>query len=80
MTTSADLAALDRAGLVALWSDLFGDRVPPKMSQQMQRRFLAFALQSRRHGGLSAAHLARISRIAQGEDRKATQSIQRDTL
>ena len=69
MTPLAELAAMDRTGLATLWSDLLGGDVPPKMSQQMQRRFLAFELQAKAEGGLSAALVARLTRIAQGEER-----------
>ena len=58
MISLADLEAMDRAGLAALWSDLIGGDVPPNMSQPMQRRFLAFEVQTRRHGGLPPALLA----------------------
>ena len=44
MTNLADLETMDRAGLSQLWSDLLGGDVPPKMSQPMQRRFLAFEM------------------------------------
>ena len=75
MTPLAELAAMDRTGLATLWSDLLGGDVPPKMSQQMQRRFLAFELQARSEGGLSAALVARLTRIAQGEERKPSQVL-----
>jgi Protein of unknown function (DUF2924) len=76
MTTLADLEAMDRAGLARLWSDLFGGEVPACMSQPMQRRFLAFELQAKREGGLPAALRARLDRIAAGEERKASPTLQ----
>lgn len=76
MITLADLEAMDRTGLATLWSDLLGGEVPANMSQPMQRRYLAFALQARCHGGLPPALSARLARIAQGEERKASPRIQ----
>lgn len=61
-TEIAELATMDRPGLIALWQDLFGRPVPKGLSRSFLRRFLAFELQSRRHGGVSrraAAELAR---------------------
>ena len=72
MTRVADLEALDRAGLAALWSDLLGGDVPAKMSQPMQRRFLAFEMQAAGQGGLPPALVARLERIGRGEERRAT--------
>ena len=71
MTALADLEVMDRAGLARLWSDLLGGQVPPKMSQPMQRRFLAYEMQARDLGDLPPALVARLERIAQGEERKA---------
>ena len=71
MTTLAGLEGMDRAGLARLWSDLLGGEVPPKMSQPMQRRFLAYAMQERDQGGLPPALIARFERLARGEDRNA---------
>ena len=75
MTTLADLDIMDRAGLAQLWSDLLGGGVPPKMSQPMQRRFLAFEMQARMSGGVHPALVARIERIAQGDARKAAPNV-----
>lgn len=72
MTTLADLDGMDRAGLSQLWSNLLCSEVPPKMSQPMQRRFLAYEIQARHHGGLPPALVARLERIAQGDARKAS--------
>lgn len=76
MTTLADLDTMDRAALARLWSDLIGGDVPPAMSQPMQRRFLAFELQARREGGMTAALRARLERITQGQERKAAPTLQ----
>jgi hypothetical protein len=76
MTTLADLDVMDRAGLARLWSDLIGGTVPACMSQPMQRRFLAFELQAKLEGGLPAALRARLDRIAAGNERKASPTLQ----
>jgi hypothetical protein len=76
MTTLADLDAMDRAALARLWSDLIGGDVPASMSQPMQRRFLAFELQAKSEGGLPATLRARLDRIAEGEERKASPTLQ----
>jgi hypothetical protein len=47
-----DLEAMDRPALLALWQDLFGEPAPRMLSQAFLRRFIAFELQARRHGGL----------------------------
>lgn len=76
MTTLADLDAMDRAGLARLWSDLLGGDVPAQMSQPMQRRFIAFEMQARAEVGLPAALRARLDRIAAGEERKPSPTLQ----
>jgi len=72
MTSLVDLEAMNRMDLARLWADLIGGDVPASMSQPMQRRFLAFDLQARASGGLPPALLARLDRIAAGEERKAS--------
>ena len=67
---------MDRAALARLWSDLFGGPVPPRMSQLLQRRFFAHALQSKTAGDLAVAVAARLDRIADGKERKATPALQ----
>ena len=52
MPTVAEIEAMDRAALLAAWSDLVGSRVPKGLSQPFLRRFLAFEVQARRGGGL----------------------------
>ena len=75
MTRLADLETMDRAKLSQLWSELLGGGVPRKMSQPMQRRFLAYEMQARDQGGLHPALVARLERIAQGDERKASPSL-----
>jgi len=75
MKSLADLVAMDRADLARLWSELLGGEVPANMSQPMQRRFLAFEMQAKVEGGLTPALLARLDRIAAGEERKASPAM-----
>ncbi len=55
MTKTSDvahLAAMGRSDLVTLWQQLFDQPAPAMLSQPFLRRFIAFEMQSRRHGGL----------------------------
>ena len=70
--STADLEAMDRDGLLGLWQDCFGGPAPKGMSLTFLRRFLAFDLQARSQGGLSAPLLAKLGRIEAGQDRTAT--------
>ena len=54
----ADLETVDRAALVAAWSDILGTPVPKGMSMSFLRRFLATEIQTRRSGGV-ARHVAK---------------------
>jgi Protein of unknown function (DUF2924) len=76
MSTLTGLEAMDREGLARLWKDLIGGPVPAGMSQKMQRRFLAFEIQAKVEGGLPVALRVRLDRIAAGEERKATPTLQ----
>ena len=56
-TTEIDLTeleALDRGALAAHWTEFFGQPAPRRLSRSFLRRFIAFELQARKHGGLSA--------------------------
>lgn len=53
-----DLDAMDRAALLAAWSEIFGSPAPKGISRTFLRRFISFELQARRGGGLSKATLA----------------------
>jgi hypothetical protein len=67
---------MDRAALARLWTSTLGGPVPPNMSQGLQRRFLANALQIRAAGDVPAALAARLDRIAAGKEREATPTLQ----
>ncbi|WP_377189756.1 DUF2924 domain-containing protein [Ruegeria meonggei] len=58
----ADLAAMGRSDLVTLWQQLFNQPAPAMLSQPFLRRFIAFEMQSRRHGGLSRQVKAKLEK------------------
>lgn len=63
----ADLAAMSRSDLVTLWQHLFDQPAPAMLSQPFLRRFVAFEMQSRRHGGLPRQVKAT---LAKGSEKK----------
>lgn len=52
--TVAEIAAMGRDGLVAHWVALTGAPPPPRTSTPLIRRVVAFEIQARASGGLSA--------------------------
>jgi len=58
--TVAEIEAMDRAALMAAWSDLFRSPVTKGLSQSFLRRFLAFEVQARQLGGLPKRFLANL--------------------
>jgi hypothetical protein len=50
--TVAEIEIMDRAALVAAWSQVFRTSVPKGLSKALMRRFLAIEVQARRRGGL----------------------------
>ena len=54
------LAALDRASLQQLWRELWERPAPPKASRSLLLYGLAYRLQERTYGGLSAASRRRL--------------------
>ena len=58
------IEAMDRAALIAAWSDIFDKPVPKSLSQPFLRRFLAFEVQARRFGGLPKNFLKDLARQA----------------
>ena len=74
MIRTEDLEAMDRAALLAAWSDLFGSPPPKKIGRPLLLLFLAFELQAREAGGLPksvAAQLARSGRSGRAPGRPA---------
>ena len=66
MTDLAAIERADRQGLASLWMHLIGGPVPARMSQSVQRHFVAFALQARLTGGLPAGLSRRLALVAAG--------------
>ena len=58
------IEAMDRAALIATWSDFFGTPVPKNLSRPFLRRFLAFEVQARQFGGLPKTFLKDLQRQA----------------
>lgn len=56
------IQAMDRAALIATWSDLFDAPVPKHLSQAFLRRFLAFEVQARQFGELPKTFLKNLER------------------
>ena len=75
MTVISDLAQMDRLALGQLWLQLIGGAVPPHMSQVIQRRFLAYALQAREQGDVSALIANRFDRVVSGDSRPVTPAL-----
>ncbi len=65
--TVADIEAMDRAALLAAWSEMFRDPVPKGLSQSFLRRFLAFELQARQFGGLPKGFLTDLDKQINGK-------------
>ena len=62
-----ELRQMDRTALLEHWSHVVGGTPPARLSSPFLRRYLAFELQSRQHGGLSQQFVERISRIKGSE-------------
>src|SRR3712207_4002190 len=69
MTHIADLGAMDRGTLLALWSATLGGEPPSRLSRPSLRRILASELQSREQGGLPAAVRRRLEALAAAQAR-----------
>lgn len=67
MPTVAEIEAMERAALMAAWSDLFQLPVPKGLSQPFLRRFLAFEVQARQFGGLPKGFFYDLDRQADGK-------------
>lgn len=66
---AADVDGLARDELLTLWLRLFCSPAPAKLSPTLLRRFIAFELQARRHGGLPLVHRRRLASLAEGRAR-----------
>ena len=67
--TVADIEAMDRAALLAAWSEMFRDPVPKGLSQSFLRRFLAFELQALHFGGLPKGFVDELDKQISGKPR-----------
>ncbi|MBT8473905.1 MAG: DUF2924 domain-containing protein, partial [Alphaproteobacteria bacterium] len=67
----AEIETMDRSALIAAWNEVFGTPVPKRLSSPFLRRFLAFEIQARPHGGLPKGFVASLTKAAR-EDRPAT--------
>lgn len=63
----AEIEVMDRADLMAAWSELFGPPVPKGLSRSFLRRFLAFEVQARQFGGLQKGFLADLNKRTRGK-------------
>lgn len=72
MPSVAQIETMDRAALVAVWSETYGTPVPKQLSSPFLRRFLAFEVQTRAQGGLPPGFAARLAKAAR--DKGATKS------
>jgi len=59
-----ELEAMDRAALIAAWSEIFGIPVPKRLSSPFLRRFLGFEVQARQFGGLPKGFAEKLVRAA----------------
>ena len=57
-----ELEAMDRAALVAAWSEIFGTPVPKRLSSPFLRRFLGFEIQARQFGGLQKGFVEKLAK------------------
>lgn len=69
MSRIADLEAMDREALLALWAATLGGEPPPRLSRPFLRRILAFELQAREQGGLSAPVRKKLENLAAAQAR-----------
>jgi len=59
---------MGREELAQLWSELLEGPLPKRISQPLVRRMLAFELQARQHGGLTAATRRKLQTAAAGRE------------
>ena len=67
----SQIEAMDRAALLAAWSEVMMTPVPNRISQPMLRRVLAFEVQAHRHGGLPKGFVAKLEHAARPTNRGA---------
>ena len=72
----ADLETMDRAALIAAWSEILARPVPKGLSQTFLRRFLATEIQTRRYGGLPAPVRSALAKEAERAPRPRSPALQ----
>ena len=70
-----EIETMDRAALLAAWSERFGAPAPKGISRTFLRRFLAFEVQARRQGGLPKRVTAALRRDENAARRSATPAL-----
>jgi Protein of unknown function (DUF2924) len=66
---------INRASLVALWRQVIGQPIPRNISQPLLRRYLAWEVQVRTHGGLSAREREQIARLGVATPKRKSQQM-----
>ena len=70
-----EIETMDRAALLAAWSELFGAPAPKGISRTFLRRLLAFEVQARRQGCLPKRVTAALRRDEKAARRSATPTL-----
>ena len=73
MIPVCDIETMDRAALLAAWSEIFGSPAPKGISRTFLRRFLAYEVQVQQSGGLPKRVVTALMRPA-GEVQPKTPS------
>lgn len=74
-----EIALMDRAALIATWSNMFDSAVPANLSKPFLRRFLAFEVQSRQSVGLPKGFDAKLEQTLAGRTSKLAPSLKPGT-
>ncbi|MCC0025080.1 MAG: DUF2924 domain-containing protein [Hyphomicrobiaceae bacterium] len=61
------IEAMDRPELARAWEGMFNTSPPGKISQRLMRHMLAFEVQCRKHGGLSATLKRQLVAVREGK-------------
>jgi len=61
----ARLPALDRAGLIERWRELYGSEPPASISQLLMQRAIAYRMQEKVWGGLDASTRRFLAKVAE---------------
>lgn len=72
----AEIAAVARADLVAHWTALTGAPPPPRTSTPLIRRVVAFEIQARAAGGLSAKLRRQLEALGSDTQRKTASRLE----